>query len=159
MAISYSLDIATATPATEVAAALREIGGFTGLFDESVTPDRILDEGAATRFGTWLRVVQTTPRPNHPIVTDLGINPTVLVVFRLDKDNRIADQQDDVIRLTTGLLSRIPGDAVLHYQLETIWLLRRSGELTINERDDIWPPHRLALLDQPVRRATHTFAE
>jgi hypothetical protein len=159
MALTYSLDIATPTPAAEVAGALHETGVLTGLFDDSVTPQRILDEGVATRFGTWLRVVAAAPRPYHPVVTDLGFVPTVQLAFRLSKEDPIAQQQDDVVRLTLGVLGRVPGDAVLHRELETIWLLRRGGDLTISERDDIWPDRRLAILDQPVRRRTHTFAE
>ena len=159
MAITFSLDIATPAPAVEVARAVHEAGRLTGLFDEAVTPERILDEGAATRFGTWIRVVETTPRPYHPVVTDLGFTPTVSVAFQLDKENRIADQQDDVVRLTSGLLGRVPGDAVLHRELETIWLLRRGGELTVSEQGDIWPPQRLAALGLPYRRLTHTFAD
>lgn len=81
------------------------------------------------------------------------------MAFRLDKESRISNQQDDVIRLTSGVLRRIPGDAVLHFQFETIWLLRRDGEVTVSEQEDLWPPHRLAILGQPARRVTHTFAE
>jgi hypothetical protein len=50
-----------------------------------------------------------------------------------------------MIRLVSDLLDRIPGDAVLHFQYEQIWLLRRNDELSLNERSDIWPPQRLAL--------------
>jgi hypothetical protein len=64
-----------------------------------------------------------------------------------------------VVRLVSGLFERVPGDAVPHREFEDIWLLRRGGELTLNEQDDLWPPHRQAALSQPYRRATHTFAD
>lgn len=62
-----------------------------------------------------------------------------------------------MVRLTVGVLDRFPGDAVLHFQLEQLWLLRRSGTLTLSEDDFAWPPERLALVHQPYQRATHTF--
>ncbi len=74
------------------------------------------------------------------MITDLGFSPTVSVVFRLDKQGEIADQQDDMIRLISGVLDRVPGDAVLHKDLEQIWLLRRGGDLSVSEQDDLWPP-------------------
>lgn len=159
MAITYNLDIATPAPAAEVARVLHDVARLTGLFDETVTPQRVLDEGAATRFGTWIRVTATAPQPWHPVVTDLGFTPTVAVAFRLDKESRIPDQQDDVVRLTSGLLGRIPGDAVLHRELEDIWLLRRGDQVSVSERDDLWPPQRLAALPHPYTRATHTFSD
>jgi hypothetical protein len=159
MAISYSLDLATPSPAAQVASELHDIARAFGLFDASVTPGRVLDEGVATGLGTWIRVVEARPRPWNAVITDLGFTPTVWVVFRLGKENGATPQQDDMIRLVSGLLDRVPGDAVLHLDYEHIWLLRRGGDLSLSERSDIWPPHRLAALSQRYRRATHTFSE
>ncbi|WP_432215891.1 SitI3 family protein [Streptomyces hygroscopicus] len=61
--------------------------------------------------------------------------------------------------MTSGLLGRVAGDAVLHFQFEAIWLLRRGGELSLSERDDLWLPQRLAVVTQTYRRATHAFSE
>ncbi len=104
-------------------------------------------------------MVESRPQPWNVVITDLGFIPTVLVVFRLSKENGATPQQDDMIRLVSGLLDRVPGDAVLHLDYEHIWLLRRGGDLSLSERSDIWPPHRLAALSQRYRRATHTFSE
>jgi hypothetical protein len=92
------------------------------------------------------------------VAEDLGFVPTVRVAFRLGKVTDMSAQQDDMIRLVSGLLDRVPGDAVLHYEYEYIWLLRRDGELSLNERSDIWPPQRLAAVHQPYRRATYAFS-
>ena len=62
-----------------------------------------------------------------------------------------------MVRLTARLLDRVDGDAVLEFQSETIWLLRRGGDLSLDEREDLWPPHRLAEITRPYRRATHAF--
>ncbi|MEU1272137.1 SitI3 family protein [Streptomyces sp. NPDC005799] len=158
MAIEYDLDLATPVSAKEVATRLEEIGRETGLFDESVTGERLVEEGAPTRLGTWIRVVaERPPQPWHPVVTAFGFTPTVAVGFRMAKGVEVADQQDDMIRLVAPLLARVEGDAVLHFQFEVVWLLRKDGELSLSEREDIWPPRRLALVTQPHRRQTHSM--
>ncbi|MET8098242.1 SitI3 family protein [Streptomyces sp. NPDC005236] len=160
MAIEYDLDIATQSSASEVAAWLAEIGRESGVFDESITGERLTDKGAFgyTRPGTCVSVIQQRPsQPWDPIVTSLGFTPTVGVGFRMGKEADTSDQQDDMIRLVEPLLDRVEGDAVLHYQFEVVWLLRRNGELTLNERDDLWRPQRLALMTRPYRRESHTL--
>ena len=104
-------------------------------------------------------MVESRPRPWNAVITDLGFIPTVLVVFRLSKENGATPQQDDMLRLVSGLLDRVSGDAVLHLDYEHIWLLRHGGDLSLNERDDLGTPHRLAALSQRYRRTTHTFSE
>lgn len=160
MAIEYDLDIATGSSAAQVAARLSEVGRESGVFDTSVEPEKLMARGtfALSRLGTAVSVLpQPTPHPWHPLVAGLGFVPTVGVGFRLAKDAEVSDQQDDMIRLLAPLLENIDGDAVLHFQYEVIWLLRRNGELSLNERDDIWPPQRLALVTQPYRRETHSM--
>lgn len=159
MAISYSLDMAAPVPADQVAHALRDAALSVGLLDPSNSASTLL-EGTRTRTGTWVRVVPARPRPWDPVITDLGFTPTVLAIFRLDKMGALDHQQDDVVRLVAGLLARVAGDAVLHFQNEVIWLLRRDGKIAVSERDDIWPPQRLAGLS-PLQfvRQTHTFSE
>ena len=159
MAISHGFSIATPMPAARVARELTDIGMGAGLFAATVTPERLLGEGAVSGRGTWIRVVETRPQPWSPLVTDLGITPTVLVAFRFDKEADLAGQEDDTVQLVVGLLDRVPGDAVLEYQHEIIWLLRRGDDLSLHERDDLWPPRRLAAVARPYRRATHAFSE
>jgi hypothetical protein len=93
------------------------------------------------------------------VVTDLGITPSVRVAFVFDKEADLAGQEDDVIKVVAGLLQQVPGDAVLLYHDEIIWLLRRGDDLSLNERNDLWPPRRLAVVSQPYRRATRVFSE
>ncbi|MDA3626805.1 SitI3 family protein [Saccharopolyspora oryzae] len=159
MAVSYNLDMATPTPVATVAGELHDFARAIGLFDAPVTPEQLLIEGAVSRLGTWIRVVEARPRPQNAVSSDLGFTPAVTVVFRLDKDGEVSDQQDDMIRLVSGLLDRIPGDAVLHSDFDEIWLLRRGDDLSLSEQADLWPPHRLAAVSQRYRHATHTFSE
>jgi hypothetical protein len=64
-----------------------------------------------------------------------------------------------MVRLTDSLLNRVPGDAVLHYQYEEIWLARRGDDLSVSEQADLWPPNRLAALTQRYSRTTLRFLE
>lgn len=43
--------------------------------------------------------------------------------------------------------------------MDTIWLMRRGSELTLNTRDEIWSERRLAALHQPYQRETLAFSE
>src|ERR1044072_235904 len=45
----------------------------------------------------------------------------------------------------------LPPDAVLTFESEIVWLLRRNGQLTISERGDFWTPDMVALLPQHDR--------
>ncbi|MEU6222632.1 SitI3 family protein [Streptomyces sp. NPDC047042] len=160
MAISYDLECATESSATEVAARLAEIGKGIGVFDATVTPDLLLDPGVNTRHGTSIRVTQErTPHPWHPVVADLHFTPTVSAAFRMAKGVEVGVQQDDMLRLVLPLLEQIDGEAVLHFQYESIWLLRKNGELILSENDDLWRPHRISFVLQPYKRETHRFED
>ncbi|MEV0784618.1 SitI3 family protein [Streptomyces sp. NPDC050423] len=159
MSISYNLDMATEQTASQVAHGLCAVARTAGLFDDSIAPDLVLNDGALTTKGTWVRVGKETPQPWNPVITDLGFTPTVWVRFQLGRSSDYPDQQDDMVRLVSGLLDRTPGDAVLNFQSETIWLLRRGSDVSLNERDDLWPPRRLAAVSQPYRRATYEFSQ
>ena len=158
MAISYDLEMATSSSPKQVARELLTVGRPLELFDASATPDQVSHDGAVTPLRTWVRVYERKPATWAPIVTDFGITPTVAIGFSLYKHNKIAEQQDDMVRLVSGLLDRITGDAVLS-GMDIIWLMRRNGELTLNERGDIWPEHRLAAVRQAYRRETKSFSE
>jgi hypothetical protein len=158
MAISYDLEMGTSSSLEQVARALLDVGRPLDLFEESVTPAQMTRDGAVTPLRTWIRVYERTPAPWSPVVTDFGITPTVAIGFGLYKHDKIPEQQDDLVRLSAGLLDRITGDALLS-GMDTIWLMRRGGELILNARDDIWPEHRLAALHQPYRRETLAFSE
>ncbi|MFJ4670454.1 SitI3 family protein [Kitasatospora purpeofusca] len=159
MSISHSFNLATPLSVAEVADVLDDVARGARLFDSTTAAADLLTDGVVTRYGTWIRVFAPNPRPWNPLVTDLHITPTVSVAFRLDKTTDLSGQEDDVVRVVAGLLDRVPGDAVLQYHYEVVWLLRRGGLLSLNERDDLWPPDRLALVPHPFTRETHVFSD
>ncbi|AUY50239.1 SitI3 family protein [Streptomyces sp. CB01881] len=158
MAISYNLDLMTSLTLPEVAEQLDAVTHSLRLSDVSATVETLLGEGARTPYGTWIRVVPRKPIPwGNPLIGGRAFTPTVSVAFRLDKMADISGQQDDVVRLTAGLLSQVPGDAVLHFDYEDVWLVRQGGELSLSERSDLWPARRLTGLPLPYRRQTREF--
>ncbi|MFE9421373.1 SitI3 family protein [Kitasatospora sp. NPDC006697] len=160
MSLSYSLELATPLSVDEVARTLGETARSLRLFDASATPELLVGDGAVTAYGTTTYVTPMTPIPwGDPLVGGRAFSPTVSVSFDLGKDGDIVGQQDDMTRLTAELLARIPGDAVLHFQSEEVWLARLDGELSLSERSELWPPHRLAAVPGPYRRQTVEFSD
>jgi hypothetical protein len=158
MAISYTLVLDTTESARHVAEVVRDVGQVLGMLNSSTTVEDVL-AGCVTARRTWIRVVDgTSSLPWDVVEESFGFPSRVDVVFRQDKFQDGFLQENDMIRLVSGLFERIPGDAVLHLDLELVWLLRRGGELEVSARDDIWPAERLALLNPPYRRVTHHFA-
>ena len=62
-----------------------------------------------------------------------------------------------MVRVTARILDEVTGDAVLHRELETGWLVRKGGVVSLNERDDLWTAERLAAMPEPYQRAPITF--
>ena len=158
MAIEFTFEISTPLSAAEVAATLTSTAQGFELLEHQVTPQQVL-VGVVAGTGTWIRVREQKPEPWQTIPAALGFSPTVAVRFRLDKGTDIPHQQDTIIRLTAALLGDIPGDAVLHREMETAWLLRKGDDITLNERDDLWTVERLAMIPPPYRRATTDLDE
>ena len=173
MAIDYDLEFATRTPAGQVAEELSRIAAAGGVLDQSTAAEREptaptagrepdastaaerMLGGVRVRRGLWVRVLVPTTAPWRVLETELGITATVRVAFRLDKFASLSAQEDDIVRLALGLLDVVAGDAVLHRELELVWLLRRGGEVSLHERDDLWTPERLALVGaRPHHRRT-----
>ncbi|MFG2436844.1 SitI3 family protein [Streptomyces sp. NPDC048508] len=160
MAIEYDLDCATRLPSIALAERLADAGKKTGVFDAAASGQAVVNlrVGVLTRLGTWVCVTASGPlHPRHTIVSGLGFTPTVGVGFRLAKGVEVSAQQDDMIQLVAPLLEEVDGDAVLHCQLEAIWLLRRDGELILSGDDDLWRFQRLALVAPPYRRETFSM--
>ena len=154
MAVELSLEIATTSTPAEVAQALAAVTGDLGLLPESVPPSQFLGDGIRTMSGVYLIVGQDEQQPWQTIPEVLGFRPTVFVLFRFDKFEDIPLQQDEAVGLTVGVLDRIPGDAILHCDLETAWLVRKGEDLVLDDSDEVWTQQRLAALAPPYRRAT-----
>jgi hypothetical protein len=159
MAISYTLSVATTWPSAQVAGELHRAAVDLALLPASTGETQILDPGVVTASGTRLRVMATPPHPVDPVLAGLGFRPTLTTTFRFDKFRDLEVQTDDMVALVADLLDHVPGDLVLHHQYETIWLLRRGDDLSIGDRDGMWPPHRATLLGRPHHRRSLSFTD
>ncbi|MBV9025119.1 MAG: hypothetical protein JO362_15315 [Streptomycetaceae bacterium] len=155
MAITYTLTLSSPLTADEVAQELLTIAQEQDLLDTSVPADDLTRDGKATIHGTWLKVVDEDLSEDDP-VADLGIRPAVSVFFRYKKEG-YETQDDDLTKMVASLLKRFAEDAVLHFEYDSIWLLRRNGELLVNDTTEEWTPSRLALLPESFGRATLKF--
>ncbi|HET8938849.1 MAG TPA: SitI3 family protein [Polyangiales bacterium] len=66
--------------------------------------------------------------------------------FRLDTSGDLDPQMLAVLGASLRVLARFPGDAVLIYNGDVAYFLRRKGTLVLNSRDGMWGPERLALV-------------
>ncbi|WP_328956576.1 SitI3 family protein [Kitasatospora purpeofusca] len=158
MALSYSFQLATVLTVPEAGRRILEVARGLGVLAPSESVGRLLGDGAVTVRGTWIRVVPAGRFPwGDPLIGGAVFAPTVSAAFRLDKGADISDQQDDMVRVVSGVLSAVAGDAALHLDFEDVWLVRLGGELTLSERSDVWPAERLASVALPFGRRTHEF--
>ncbi|MET7696935.1 SitI3 family protein [Streptomyces sp. NPDC005485] len=157
MAFSYTLDIATSMSALDVAERLVHTASDAQLLQPAPSPEDLLAEGAVTVHGTWLRVIEEEdePDPDDPLVKNLGISPSMTVIFRYKKNVYAQEQDDDVAFLASRLLEQVPGDAVLHLDYESAKLVRRAGKTSLSDDAELWTPNRLALISQEYDRATY----
>lgn len=80
------------------------------------------------------------------LVEELGIEASVIILFRLNDEDREA-QKYGLLQATIALLQRIPGDALLLFNGEVVWLFRKEGILTLNSGMELWTPTYLSLVE------------
>ncbi|WP_406444076.1 SitI3 family protein [Streptomyces sp. NBC_01613] len=157
MAFSYTLDIATPMSTLDVADKLVQTATDAHLLQSPTASEVLLDEGAVTVHGTWLRVIEEDeePDPDDPLIKNLGIAASTTVIFRYKKNVYAQEQDDDVVLLASRLLEKVPGDAVLHIDYESAKLVRRAGKTSLSEDTELWTPGRLTLISQEYDRTTY----
>jgi len=85
------------------------------------------------------------------IAADLGIVPSMLILFRLDKFKDVEAQKNVLLRATIELLRQVEGDAALLFNGEVVWLLRKRGELILNSGIALLKPDYLVLVTLPYK--------
>lgn len=105
------------------------------------------------RDGEWifecglLFSIYEIPSGDWTVVDELGLKPRSVVRFLLSKHGDLDAQQLILLRLAMHLLSAVPGDAVLLFYGEEVWLQRREGQLILNSQ--LWDEDRLAVVAEP----------
>jgi hypothetical protein len=109
--------------------------------------------------GMWVWVEVPVITGPDSFVADFGIARAATVNFDVGGTDDPARTIDDMLRLALDLLARAPGDAVLHYEYTDVWLVRRGGQLLLNDVPGLWSPERLAWIPVPYQLAPLAFVE
>jgi hypothetical protein len=156
----YYLELSeAATPIDRLARELHAATVAAGLVADDTPPETFTDSIVALPSGLTIEVSTPLRRGPDQFTTDFGVERAARVELQVDGSKDFASQVHDLLLATSGLLDRVPGDAVLHFEYDVVWLLRRDGQLYLNEDDDLWRPERLALIDQPYARAHLAFSD
>ncbi|CAA9232886.1 MAG: hypothetical protein AVDCRST_MAG50-1270 [uncultured Acidimicrobiales bacterium] len=159
MATEHLMYLAAPGPAEEVAATVLRDGQEGGLIASEVTVASVMGEGINLGSGLRVRISHVQPDPKDPVVADMQIVPNTLFYFRLHNLEDRERQTDEVVWLALDALIRFPGDAVLTFQLEVIWLLRRGDQLWLHTEPNFWTPERLQMVPMPYLQAAMHFPD
>lgn len=107
--------------------------------------------------GLRVEVVRQSVSAEDPFMADFGMVRAATVDFTIDGRVDPDRQLDELLQMVFGLLEVVRGDAVLHYEYEEVWLVRRDGQLVLNDDDVMWPPEELARIDLPYQRSHLAF--
>ncbi|MDC0712484.1 SitI3 family protein [Stigmatella sp. ncwal1] len=145
MSLDYGFNIKTAlTPQQVLRIALAELGlepetalDSPGVFKETAGPGFLASAGPVA------------PLSQTILQEDLGIAPSVNLHFWIDSGEERHAAITSMLQAGLAVLRQVPGDAVLLFIGETVLLLRRQGQLFLDERTGIWTPERLKQVDMP----------
>ena len=142
MALHYSLLIAGSAPRDALQARLSAAPGY-----------QRTSEGAAAP-GLKVRISEASRLDTQITKEEFGFKPAASVVFRADKE---AEPVALRIRLLQGCMALLEGgtdDAVLLFNSETIVLLRRGGQVVLNQIKGFWTDEVLKVVPAPHRFET-----
>lgn len=144
MALEYTLSLGTELSPGEVLA--RMFGEHAAVVSSRANSPSTLE------LPEFLALAARLAQGDSVLKDALGIDPTVSVLFRLDKFGDLEKAKARVLAATLALAHAVRSDFVLLFNGETIILLRRGGVVVINERAGFWEGGLAAALDLPHSR-------
>jgi hypothetical protein len=160
MSTSYTLVLtAEAGSREQVVHALHQGAAASGALAASAAPPPAPDQSLVLSSGLQVHVrpAPTSARADSA-ATDFGITATLLAALWIDDSRPVEPQVAQMVTVVLALLDRVPGDALLHLDYEDAWLLRRAGQLLVNDDPEVWTPERSALVTRPHQRVRLAFA-
>lgn len=156
----YYLELTDAAlPINRLARELQAVAVAAGLLTDQVRPEALSETAVTLDSGLTVDVSPAMPPGPDQFTADFGIERAAQVGLQVDATQAFAPQVGDLLVLTTGLLERLAGDAVLHFEYDVVWLLRQDGRLYLSDNDELWRPERLGLVRQPYQRAPLAFSD
>ncbi|MGW4817213.1 SitI3 family protein [Kitasatospora cineracea] len=156
MSIAHQAYLDTTESAEQIAARVARIFKEKGLRSDSPDAGQFLEDGGVpTNLGMFIEISTPEPMPFDVIEEGFGVSSTVHIWFQPDKEIPMNPQLDEIAVLMVALLEEISGDAAITLHSEIGWLIRRNGEIILHEDSELWPEHRLALINTPYRRESH----
>lgn len=138
MALEYNLDVETELTPVEVQAVI-----LSGT-DLKLNGDCLEGNGVVAS-------ISETGYRSESVMKYFGFTPTVSIAMRLDKFEQRDEGRNSVIRIVSLLAKSIPGDMVLLFNHEYVYLLRKDGKVILNSYDKkLWNTEMLSLLDLPT---------
>jgi hypothetical protein len=156
----YYLELtAAAGPIDRLADSLRGVLAGAGLIAENVSATTLVKSAVWLESGLVVDVGARLQRGPDQFTEDFGIERAMGVTFQVAGTLAFAPQIEDILVTTAGVLERVHGDALMHFEYDCVWLLRSAGRLYLSDDDDLWHPERLLLIDQPFERKALAFSD
>jgi hypothetical protein len=142
MALEYTLYLTTnLKPEQVLQLALKGIG-VDPQIDQSDKLDVLLSTSAP---GLTIYAYNTGAERRSFFRDELGVEPSINILFRLDKFNDTETQTIALLKATFEVLRNTLDDALLIFNGEVVWLVRSSGKLKLNNNLAIWSSNLPAL--------------
>lgn len=160
MSTTFELELSGPVQAEHLTGAMHAVAAQVGLGSAAgasgTAPPGLPELELASGLTAYAMVRQL--RQEDVLARTFGVESAATVGLEVARDHDYESQVQDMVRIVAGLLGTIPNDAVLHYEIGTVWLVRRGGVLTLSDQDDLWTPARLQLIPGPYQRGPLTVA-
>jgi hypothetical protein len=147
--IEYSLDIARDIEPELLLHLVEEELGLDHERDPECRSDRIPSLVGRDAPGFYLTALPVDQMNGQITEEWLGFRPWVRVMFRMDKEEDIRGAFLRVLRATSGVLARLPGDVALILNGEHVRVLRRGGRVIVKDDPRVWDAEALAEIRIP----------
>jgi hypothetical protein len=142
MALEYALYMETDLGPEQALLVLFEGDARIDKSGESTKTDVFMTSGPG--FQTY--AFETSFERRSFLKDELGVDPSLTILFRVDKFQNREDQIRVILDATIRMLQQTHGNVILLANGEIVWLLRKSGKLILNRRTNLWTPNLMALV-------------
>ena len=148
MALEYTLYLVTELKPKEIVEIVFKSIGLHYQIEDSTESDRVT---FTTESGFILYAKYASQLQCLLIKEELDLEPRLHLLLRLDKFENRAIVKKQLIFFIKSILQKTYGDCVALFNHEEVLLIRRSGEININQNSSFWNSDYLELLNEPYK--------